>query len=70
MTPTSITENPTPARWANHVLDAWRQNRALRDELRAALDLLHEQHVELDRLRARYHALLDERRAARQLRAA
>ncbi len=39
----------------------------LREALRAACDRLRAQHVELTRLRARYHQLLDERRAPRRV---
>ncbi len=37
-----------------------------RELLRAALDQLHRQHLELTTLQERYHRLLDEMRAARR----
>jgi hypothetical protein len=37
----------------------------LQETLHAALDLLHRQRLELDRVRARYHGLLEQRRAER-----
>jgi hypothetical protein len=53
-----------------HDLSAARAETArLRELLSAALDVAHAQHVELTRLRARYHQLLNERRTDRNTRA-
>lgn len=56
------------ASWVDHTLRAWRTIAGLREELRdtgevlhTAVQILHEQRLELDRLRERYQRLLDER---------
>jgi hypothetical protein len=63
-------EQSTPARWHEHALAAWGTIRELREQLagtrevlHAAVHLLHERGVEHDRVRQRYHHVLnDERR--------
>jgi len=73
-----VPEAERPANcWAAIALDLIRTVRVLRGEYRAAaellalaLDQIRALSTELDRVRARYHALLDEPRAERKGRAA
>jgi hypothetical protein len=48
---------------ASEVVDLEGQVRVMRELLAATLELIREQEVERDQVLARYHALLDERRA-------
>lgn len=73
MPTTTLPQDDDPARLAPLLVDALRIMRTLRAEYRAcsellrlALEMLAERDREIDRLRDRYHRVLDERRAERQ----